>query len=56
MVTKPMLEVTTIRYDLFILSWTSSVVTGNIMASWIYVGKGKGKGHPRTAHEGPEGE
>ena len=23
---------------------------------YIYKGKGKGKGHPRTGHEGPEGE
>jgi hypothetical protein len=22
----------------------------------VYQGKGKGKGHPRTGHEGPEGE
>jgi hypothetical protein len=55
-VTKPVLHVRTIRYYLFISSWTLSVVIGKLMASSIFVGTGKGKGYSRAAHEGPEGE
>jgi len=42
--------------DITVLQFTKIILVQDIPLCVKYSNKGKGKGHPRTGHEDPEGE